>query len=122
ADVLDDLRTNADHYKKYYVQYIYVIDSGGKLIGVIRLRDLVMAAGQTTISTIMVAAPLFMHAEAELDALEAFFDTHHFYALPVVDAGNRMIGVVRQTSVEEALGDRSQRSLLRFGGIVTGEE
>jgi magnesium transporter len=40
----------------------------------------------------------------------------------VVDAEQRLVGVVRRAMVEEALADRSTRALLRFGGIIAGEE
>lgn len=122
GDVLADIRTNAEQYKEYDVQYVYVIDSGGKLIGVVRLRDLVMTPGDTRIASIMIDNPKYVYATANLDELEDFFDANYFYAVPVVDHLSRLIGVVRRASVEEALGDRSDMALLRFGGIVAGEE
>ena len=122
TDVLNDIRTNAEQYKEYDVQYVYVIDSAGKLIGVIRLRDLVMTPGHTKIASIMIDAPRYVYATDDLDKLEDFFDANYFYAVPVVDHLSRLIGVVRRASMEEALGDRSDMALLRFGGIIAGEE
>ena len=41
ADVVDDMRQNADEYRDYDVQYAYVCDQDDRLTGVLRLRDLV---------------------------------------------------------------------------------
>ena len=39
ADVLADLRDHAARYRRYDVQYAYVVGPSGKLTGVLRLRD-----------------------------------------------------------------------------------
>jgi len=121
-DVLRDLRQNNEAYQSYDVQYVYVIDGEGLLRGVARLRDLVMTAGDQQVQQIMIQDPLNVSVHAALSDLEALFDKYGFYALPAVDEHQRLTGVVRRSSVEEALADRSERSLLKFGGIIGGEE
>jgi len=49
-DVLDDLRSRGEAYSDYDIQYAYVVYGSGRLIGVLRLRDLLMAARSKTIS------------------------------------------------------------------------
>src|SRR5256885_7126875 len=39
-DVLNDLRSNAERYQSYDVQYAYVVSASGDLVGVLRLRDM----------------------------------------------------------------------------------
>jgi len=121
-DILRDLRANNDAYQTFDVQYVYIIDADGLLRGVVRLRDLVMTAGYKQAQQIMIENPLHVTVDTELEQLESFFDKYSFYALPVVDPQHHMMGVVRRSSVEEALADRTERSLLKFGGIVGGEE
>ena len=121
-DVMQDIRANADKYLAYDVQYVYVIGSVGTLRGVVRLRDLVLARPSTLLSAIMIPDPAHVSVDADLDALEDFFDSHHYFGVPVVDADGALVGVVRRDSVEEALGDRADMELLRFGGIIGGEE
>ncbi|MFW6060462.1 MAG: magnesium transporter [Phycisphaeraceae bacterium] len=121
-DVLHDIRANADRYLTYDVQYLYVIDSEGRLRGVVRLRDLVLARPSTELRQIMIRDPDHVRADDDLDALEGFFDTHDYFGVPVVDEDDRLVGVVRHEAVEEARGDRADIALLRFGGIIAGEE
>jgi magnesium transporter len=121
-DILRDLRTNNEAYQDYDVQYVYVINYEGILRGVVRLRDLVMTPGYRQVQQIMIQDPLHVSVDADLDGLEELFDKYGFFALPVVDEQQRLTGVVRRSSIEEALTDRSDRSLLKFGGIIGGEE
>lgn len=121
-DILADLRRHADRYHGYDVQYLYVKDSSDRLIGVLRLRDLVMTPGRKTASEVMIPKPLSVRDTAELDELEDFFDSHRFFAVPVTDAEGRLVGVVRRASVDEQTEKRQTKSFLRFAGILTGEE
>ncbi len=58
GDVLDDLRRHGEQYSDYEIQYAYVVSDTGKLVGVLRLRDLLMAPKQRPISDVMVKDPL----------------------------------------------------------------
>jgi magnesium transporter len=122
GDVLDDLRTHADQYRHYDVQYAYVIADSGKLVGVLRLRDLLLSAPDQALSTTMIGPPLAVPDTARLEILERFFDRHALFGVPAIDADGRLVGVVRNADVEQAAAERSSRSFLKFMGIVGGEE
>ncbi|WP_428386298.1 magnesium transporter [Mucisphaera sp.] len=122
SEVVDDLRTNAARYQEYDVQYVYIIGKTGELKGVVRLRDLVLTPGDVKIEQIMIQTPVFVQDDADLPSLEQFFDAQYYQAAPVIDAEGRLVGVVRRAAVEEAIGEASSQALLRFGGIIAGEE
>lgn len=120
--VLNDLRKNRDLYADYGVQYVYVISKKGALVGVIRLRDLVLAPAKTALTDIMIRNPLCVNVQSGLSELSEFFDRHEFFGAPVVDDDNILLGVVQREDVEEALGERADETFLRASGIVGGEE
>ena len=122
GEVLDDLRANAERYSDYGVQYAYVNSKRGTLIGVVRLRDLVLSPSPLTVREIMIVNPLYVLADAPLEEVAQFFDRYPFYSVPVTDEALRMVGVIRRADVEEAIGEGHERNLLRFGGIIGGEE
>lgn len=122
AGVLADLRHNVDEYAQYDVQYVYVTDAHGALRGNVRLRDLVLAPGDLPLDQIMRTDPVSVDVSDELEVLDSVFDRHPFEALPVVDDDGRLVGVVHRAAVEEAYGEESDRALMRFGGIIGGEE
>jgi len=121
-DVVSDLRARADEYSEYDVQYVYAIDRYGKLVGVLRLRDLVLAPKDRTVAETMIASPLSVRDNTPLNELADFFDTHGFLGVPVTDDRGRLVGVVRRHDVEEALQQRSGQDFLKAQGIVGGEE
>jgi magnesium transporter len=122
ADVLDDLRAHAEKYAMYDVQYAYITSHTGTLVGVLRLRDLLLSAATTPVSTLMITNPLRISAQATLDELQQFFDRYPFFGVPVTDERGRLVGVVRRADVEEAVGDRADKTFLKVSGIVGGEE
>jgi magnesium transporter len=122
GDVLADLRTHAHRYRRYDVQYAYVVSDSNKLVGVLRLRDLLLSASDTALSDVMIHNPLRIQDTAGLEELGPFFDRHPLFGVPAVDAEGRLVGVVRSVDVEQAVAERSSRSFLKFMGIVGGEE
>jgi magnesium transporter len=120
--VLDDLRSNAARYRRYDVQYAYVVSDEGRLEGVLRLRDLLLSSPHAPITSLMIAKPLSVLDSASLDDLQRFFDRHKLFGAPVVDENGKLVGVVRGRDVEQAAEERTNRSFLKFMGIVGGEE
>jgi magnesium transporter len=104
------------------VQYAYVVADGGKLVGVLRLRDLLLSAQTELLADVMIGDPLKVRDTDRLEALERFFDRRPLFGVPAVDANGILMGVVRSADVEKAAEERSNRSFLKFMGIVGGEE
>ena len=63
-----------------------------------------------------------MRDTSRLEALERFFDRYPLLGVPAIDASGVLVGVVRSVDVEQAADERSNRSFLKFMGIVGGEE
>ena len=58
GDVLADLRAHADRYRSFDVQYAYVVADGGRLVGVLQLRDLLLSSSAESLATLMIHEPL----------------------------------------------------------------
>ncbi len=121
-DVLDDLRHRGETYSDYDIQYAYVVSDTDRLIGVLRLRDLLMASRSKTIQEIMIKKPLHVNANTPLRDLKDFFRQYNFLGVPVVNNDGQLIGVVRSVSVKEAANRQNNQLFLKFAGIVGGEE
>jgi len=121
-DVLDDLRTNAVTYADYAVQYTYVINSAGRLVGVLRLHDLVLSKGEKPLREAMIVNPISVLVDSPLEELEQHFDRFQFSALPVVEHDGSIVGVVQRVDTEEALSERAERVFMRWSGIFGRDE
>lgn len=122
SDVLDDLRTNAEAYSDIGVQYAYVESESGTLVGVLRLRDLVLSPNDRSVQEVMIVNPICVLVDAPLEELEQHFDRYPFYGLPVTEHDGHIVGVVQRADTEEAHSERSERTFMRFFGIIGGEE
>ncbi|MEX0690870.1 MAG: magnesium transporter [Gemmatimonadales bacterium] len=122
ADVIEDLRANADRYQDFDIQYAYVLGERDRLVGVLRLRDLLLTAPNVGVASIMIRDPLRVADNTTIEDLKRFFDEHAFYGIPVVDQDDRLVGVVRRAAVERGLNQRATQTFLAASGIVGDEE
>ncbi len=122
AEVIAHLQEGGDKYVDYEIQYSYVVSDTGVLVGVLRLRSLLLALPESPISSVMLSEPLFVRDQDSVDDLLDFFDEHEFLGVPVVDAERRLLGVVKRHDVDAALTDRADGEYLKSQGIVGGEE
>jgi magnesium transporter len=121
-DVLDDLHANREEYNDYHVQYFYVTDPDGRLLGVLRMHDILFPKRSTHLSELMIPRPLHVRDQASLKELRIFFEEHNFLGVPVLDNKDRLVGVVLSSAVEEEVSKQKTRTFLRLSGIIGGEE
>jgi magnesium transporter len=122
GEVIGDLREHAAAYIDYSVQYLYIVSEDRRLLGVLPLRDLILAPSHGRVTAYMIANPIAVEDQNPIEDLLPTFDQRSFLAIPVVDAAGRLVGVVRRHDVEEALGDRAEGDYLKSQGIIGGEE
>ncbi|WP_235934735.1 magnesium transporter [Candidatus Laterigemmans baculatus] len=122
GQVIDDLAAGAETYRDFDVQYAYICDRLGRLTGVLRLRDLLLAGRSRPVREIMIHEPLSVPHDTSLDDLVELLDQHHFLGVPVTDHSGRFLGVVRRTAVDEAWGARHEADYMKSQGIPSGEE
>jgi sporulation protein YlmC with PRC-barrel domain len=93
AEALARLRSGAPDYKA--VTYIYVVtEPDNVLLGVVDLRQLVVADESATLQEMMVAPPVAADSELVKEDVVDLFAKYHFQLLPVVDIGDHLIGVI----------------------------
>ena len=94
GQVLSGLR--ASGRERWCISYVYVVEPPNQhLLGVIDLRELVLAADETRLGDIMSAPVVSAEADSLEKHLREFFTKYHFRLLPVVDGQDQLIGVVR---------------------------
>ncbi|MEI6560695.1 MAG: magnesium transporter [Verrucomicrobiota bacterium] len=88
--------------------YFYVVGENDRLVGVVPTRKLLMSAADQKLSEVMSRRVVAMPMTATVfDACE-FFVLHKFFALPVVDAERRVLGVVDISLVTEEVLEGSE--------------
>ncbi len=121
AQILDRLRADAQRFRKLDIQYAYVVARGRRLVGVLRLRDLLLAEDEATAGELMIQQPLTLPVETPIADLDEFFDEHPFLGVPVVDSEGRLLGVVTRTAVDAQNQSNAERDFQRSMGVVQEE-
>lgn len=121
GQVIDKLTDGADEYRDFDVQYVYVIDSEECLVGVLPLREMVLSKRARPVANVMIPSPLALRDLTTLDELEDFFDNHGFFGVPVVNEQQQLLGVVRRSSVEQALANLADDRYRKSQGLVAEE-
>ncbi|MBX3390850.1 MAG: magnesium transporter [Phycisphaeraceae bacterium] len=122
SDAIRDLRANQQKYAVIGVQYLYLLDEAGKLVGVAPIRDLMLAAEDSPLARLSVREPASVRDVATLHEVAAVFDEHPYLALPVVDGAGKMLGVVSRADATEGEQEEAEDDYRLSQGIVGGEE
>jgi Mg/Co/Ni transporter MgtE len=99
GEALDYIRREAENLD--LVDYLYVTDGEDHLVGVVSLRDLVVAPRQTLLSEVMDPRVVSVELEAEKEEIANLFAKYALKAVPVVDAQNSIRGVIPFKSLLE---------------------
>lgn len=121
GQVIDKLTDGADEYRDFDVQYVYVTDAEQRLVGVLPLREIVLSKRTRAVSDVMIGSPLALADTTDLDHLEDFFDDHAFFGVPIVNAAGALLGIVRRSSVEQALANLADDRYRKSQGLVAEE-
>ena len=88
--------------KRAFITYGYVTDDTNRLIGVLVMRDLMLAAPDDKLSDVMYTNLFWLEPNMALtDAMKSTLNWH-FPVYPVCDEEGRLIGLVRGQSLFEA--------------------
>jgi len=84
------------------ITYGYVIDSAGKLLGIVTMRDLLFAEDHMPLESVMLHNAFYLKPDLPLaDAMRLVLG-RHYPVYPVCDDNGKLLGVVRgQTMFEE---------------------
>jgi magnesium transporter len=79
--------------------YIYVVDEGQHLQGVIDINELLQADPKNRLDEIMTKNVVSVTPNTMRGDLRGLFSRYRFRALPIVNESNRIVGVVREKDV-----------------------
>jgi magnesium transporter len=98
------------------VNYLFVIDGQESLVGTVSLRQLIVANPLAKLSEIMDTDVIFVRAGADQEEVAQIMARYDLAALPVLNGGKRLIGVITIDDVIDVLEEEATEDIQRFGG------
>ncbi|MDP5149554.1 magnesium transporter [Rheinheimera baltica] len=92
AQALDSLRREAPDKETIYSAY--VVDGSRKLIGVVSLRDLILAPISMPIEELINHDPIFASVDMPQEKVAALIAKYDLMALPIINHQQQMVGIV----------------------------
>jgi len=118
-EAIDRLRRLARESEQIY--YTYVVDSTGRLVGVLSLRDLLLARDEQSVTQIMIRNVIYAPATMDREEVAALFSKYGYLALPVVDERRRLLGIVTVDDVVDVIQDEATEDMQRMVGAGADE-
>jgi len=99
------------------IYYLFVEDKAGHLVGVVSLRDLVVAKPSTIVRDIMDDDPIYIQVGADQEEASRLMFRYDLLALPVVDADKKLVGMITYDDLLDVLEEEATEDIYRLGGV-----
>ena len=101
--------------------YIYVVDAGGKLAGVVRIRKLLLSRPDTPIASILEPRVASVPVHADQEEIAELFQRYDYLAMPVVDERGVLLGRVTIDDVVDVMEDEVTEDVYKMAGTDDSE-
>ena len=98
-DTIEEVR---DLAKKAFITYGYITDETGRLLGLLVMRDLMLAAPDAKLSDVMLRDPFHLDPDMELTEAMKKVVNKHYPVYPVCSKEGVLLGLVRGQTLFEA--------------------
>jgi magnesium transporter len=103
------------------IQDIFLVDEEGRLTGAVGLQDLALAEPGTRLESIATPQPLRVQALAPQEEVVALAESGQLTSVPVVDVGDRLLGVIRHRDLVAATQDAASVDIQTMVGVSPDE-
>jgi magnesium transporter len=82
-------------FQKQTSSYVYVIDNQNRLVGVLNMRDLLLASPEARLESVMIKDVLTINAFTDREEVADQLSSRRYFGAPVVDNDNKLLGIVK---------------------------
>ena len=116
AQAMEAIRQNG--FDKETINNCYVTDDSRRLIGVVSLRALVLAKNtEEPIKDLMDSNVVSVSTTTDQEDVSNLFEKYGFLAIPVVDAENRLVGIVTIDDAISILQDEASEDIAKMNAM-----
>lgn len=116
AEALDRLRLQAPDSETIY--YIYILDEERKLLGVLSLRELILAARHVLIRDLMEKDIVYVRVTDDREQVAQEMARYDLLAIPVVDEERRLVGIVTHDDIIDVVVKEATEDVHRLGAVA----
>jgi magnesium transporter len=118
-EAIDLLRRRQEEAETVY--YAYAVDDEGRLQGVLSLRDMALAAPGKSLRDLVVRDAVKVPVMEDVEEVARTFDKYDYFALPVVDENDRLLGVITVDDVIDVIREEATEDIYGLAGVPSEE-
>lgn len=99
------------------VYYAYVMDHSQKLLGVVSFRQLMLSPPTKAVRDIMTVDVISIPEDMDQEEVSKKFAQHDLMAIPVVDAENKMKGIITFDDVVDVVKEEATEDMQKLGAV-----
>lgn len=99
------------------IYYVYALAYEGQLVGVVSLRDLILAEPSQIVADVMVSNVVRVHDQADREEVARTMAKYDFHALPVVDDAGKMVGLITSDDVVDVIIEEATEDAHKMGAV-----
>ena len=117
------LRIRRQGVDKETIYTCYVTSKDRKLIGLVTVKDLLLAdEDEMKIEDIMLTNLIFVTTQTDQEDVARMFSKYNFLALPVVDGEGRMVGIVTFDDAMDVMEEEATEDMELMGAMTPSEK
>lgn len=114
AEAIQFLRETAPDAETIY--YVYVVDNEEHLVGIISLRQLIIASPATLVSEVMMRNIISVRASQDQEEVARVVTKYGFLAIPVLDDDDHLVGIITVDDILDVIQDEATEDILKYAG------
>ena len=118
-EALSYLRQHSEHLEMIY--YLYIVDDEHHLVGVVSLRELVVADPGTRLKDLMDGDIIKVTTTTDQEEVARIIAKYDLLGVPVVDADNRLVGLVTVDDVIDVIHEEQAEDFSEIAGASVEE-
>lgn len=120
AQVIERIRQVGEDAETVY--YVYVIGAENRLLGVVSLRDLLLASSSTKVDEVMTENIVNVSPEEDQEEVARKMAKYDFSALPVLGPNKKLLGVITVDDVIDVLTQEGSEDMQRLAAVEPIED
>ncbi len=120
ADTIQLIREQSSDAETIY--YVYVLNENKSLLGIVSLRDLLLASPGDKLADVMTENIFAVSPETDQEDVARKMAKYDFAALPVVGPDKRLLGVITADDVMDVLTQEQTEDVQRLAAVAPMED
>ena len=118
-EAISHMREYAEDAETIY--YVYVVDNEERLVGVLSLRELILARDSSIVKDLMSENIISVFVDEDREEAVRLVSKYNLIAIPVIDREHRLKGIITVDDIIDVMEEEATEDMYKFAGTSEHE-